>query len=1055
MYRLIDWFARNPVAANLMMVVIIASGLYAVSFKIPLEVFPIFDDEVINISANYLGATPQEVEQAIALPIEESLADLSSIKHIFTDAIESSVSLRLEIQTGEDINQVLNEVKNRIDNIQGFPEAAEKPSISLPQRRLAVISLAISGAVSEKKLYALSQQIRDEVSRLDGISLAEITGLRPHEISIEVSEDSLRQYNLNLKQVADIIRRNSRDIPAGKIRTASGEIRIRALAQAYQQADFEKILIISRNNGSRVYLSDIATVKDGFTEDPLYAVFDHQRSAIIEVFRTGNQSAIQISKTIKEYIQTRQASLGDQVKITYWKDRSRIIKARSQTLLKSALWGSLLIFILLALFLHPSVAVWVSVGIPLSFMGALALMPELGVSLNLISMFGFIVVLGVVVDDAIVTGENIYSHLQKNPNTLDAVIEGTQQVSIPVTFGVLTTVAAFLPLLMIDGTQGKLFAQLTLVIVPVLLFSLIESKLILPAHMRHIRIAQHSESSTNPPKKNILQRLQYNIASGLENGIKRFYQPTLQTLLNYRYLVLSIFIVILTMTLALALSGRINFVFFPRVQSEFVSVNLIMPEGTPLETTTKHVQRIKSQAEALQKKYIDPVSGNSIIEHILVTVGSTGRSLRGSQGGQSNLARVVLEVTPPEQRSLGVTTPEIKNQWRQLIGDLAGVKELNFKAEISHRGAAVDIQLQGHNIEQLAQVAELVKARLNTYDNIFNAKSSFEAGKEEIQLQLLPETELLGLNLPEIAQQVRAAFYGIEIQRLLRDQDEIKVMLRYPISERGSITDLENLKIVTPQGQSIPLIELVNFVYAQSAAKISRIDQQRIVNITADTNKQKVNMGAVMTDLQPWLNELLKTYPSIYFDFEGEQKEQRESMTQLALGFVFVLFVIYALLAIPFASYSQPFIVMSVIPFSIIGAIFGHMIVGISLSISSLMGLLALAGVVVNDSLVLVDYVNKQRQSNIPLYEAICNAGQARFRPILLTSLTTFVGLLPLYFEKSTQAQFLIPMAVSLGFGILFATFISLILIPINYMILEDFKNLFNRLFRKKPHVSS
>ena len=1039
MHKLIEWFARNPVAANLMMVVIVAYGLYATIFKIPLEVFPIFEQDIINITVAYPGATPQEVEQSIALRIEESLADLQSIKHIFTDATEGSALIRVEIVNGGDVNRVLSDVKNRVDGISGLPDDVEKPIIALQQRKREVISLALSGAATEAELYELSKQIRDEVTQLSGISQAEITGLRPYEISIEVSEDSLQQYGLTLEQVAQIIRQNSRDVPAGKINSKSGEIRIRTLGQAYRQKDFERIIIIAQGNGTRIRLADIATINDGFTEDPLYAVFDHQRSAIIEVFRTGTQSAIQVAETVKNYIDERRKSLPANIQLDYWKDRSRIVRARLQTLINSAMQGGFLIFILLALFLRPSVALWVSVGIPISFMGALALMPELGVSLNLVSMFAFIVVLGIVVDDAIVTGENVYTHLKKNPDPLDAVIKGTQEVSIPVTFGVLTTVAAFLPLLMIGGVRGDIFAQLPMIIIPVLLFSLIESKLILPAHMRHIRVYHETEAS----QANMLIRLQQKIALGLEAFIEKRYRPFLDKVLIYRYLTLSVFIVILSITIALAVSGRINFTFFPRVASEFVRVNLIMPEGTALETTTRHIQHIKEQAEFLQEKYIDPTTGESIIEHILVSVGSTGRSLRGTTGGKSNLARVVFELTPPEQRSLKITSPQLKREWRKLIGDIPGVKELSFRAEAAHGGAPLDIQLEGQNFTQLSQVAELVKARLQTYDGVFDAKNSFEDGKEEVQLRILPEAELLGLTLANIGQQVRSAFYGIEVQRILRNQDEIKVMVRYPADERQTVADLENLKIRTGQGREVPLMEVAELIYDRGASKITRVDQQRIVNVTADINKDKVNAASIVSDMDEWLSKVLLDYPSVRFNLEGEQKEQKESMQSLKYGLLFVLFIIYALLAIPFGSYLQPFIVMGVIPFSIIGALMGHVLLGMSLSISSLMGLLALTGVVVNDSLVLVDYVNKQIKHGLPLHDAVRQAGGARFRPIILTSMTTFVGLLPLIFEKSTQAQFLIPMAVSLGFGILFATFITLILIPASYMVLEDFKWLF------------
>ena len=1038
MYKLIDWFARNPVAANLLMWVIIAYGLYAAMFKIPLEVFPVFQQNVVNISVAYPGASPREVEKSIALRIEESLANLDSIDHIYSDITEGNAQIRVEVAKAQNINRVLSDIKNRIDAIRGFPDHIERPLISLQQRKREVISIAVSGTNSEAELYELSKKIREEVIQLDGISQAEITGLRPYEVSIEISQSRLQQYGLSLDDIAKKIRQQSQDIPAGKLRTSQGEIRIRTLGQAYRKADFERIVIISKDDGSRVYLSDIATVNDGFTEDPLYAVFDHQRSVIIEVFRTGNQSAIKVAETVKTYIKKRQASLPENIQLSFWKDKSRIVKARLQTLIDNAIQGGVLIFILLALFLRPSVALWVGIGIPISFMGALAMMPELGVTLNIVSMFAFIVVLGIVVDDAIVTGENIYTHLKKNPNSLDAVIKGTQEISLPVTFGVLTTIAAFLPLLMIEGVRGDIFAQLPKIIIPVLLFSLIESKLILPAHLRHIQIYQED----NQHQKNILLRLQQKVALGLEKFIEQIYTPFLDKVLAYRYLSSSIFIVMLSITIAFAMSGRINFTFFPRVQSEFVRVNLIMPEGTALPVTTHYIQHIKKQAELLQKKYIDPETQESIIEHILVTVGSTGRSLRGTTAGQSNLARVVMEITPPEKRNLTISTSGIKREWHKLIGDIPGVKALSFRAEIAHGGSPIAIQLEGQDFEQLNQVANLLKAKLATYEGVYDIKNSFEEGKEEIWLEIRPEAELLGLTLSDIGRQVRAAFYGIEVQRILRNQDEVKVMVRYPKQERQTLSDLEDLKIRTPQGKEVPLIDVATLDYSRGASKITRVDRHRIVDVTADINKEKTNLASIMKDLNPWLTNLLKNYPDVSFDLEGEQKERQESMRSLMFGLLFVLFIIYALLAIPFASYLQPLIVMGVIPFSIIGAIWGHVLLGINLSISSLMGLLALTGVVVNDSLVMVDYINKKLKAGMPLIDAVRKAGGARFRPILLTSLTTFVGLMPLIFEKSTQAQFLIPMAVSLGFGILFATFITLVLIPASYLILEDIKSL-------------
>lgn len=1047
MHKLIDWFARNPVAANLMMFVIVIYGIYAVKFKIPLEVFPAFELEVINISATYPGASPQEMEQGIALRIEEALADLEGIDKLSTTASEGSVQIRVELANGYELNPFLNEVKSRVDRITGFPDGTEKPVVEQLVRVRGLINVVVSGPISEKVLYETSKQIRDEIALLPGISQTRITGLRPYEVAIELSPETLEQYNLSLQDVAQAIRNHSRDIPAGKLKTSQGEIRIRTLGQAYVQADFENITVISTADGTNIKLKDIARVDDGFTEDPLYAVFNNQRSAIVEVYRTGNQSAIKVSETVKDYIETRQQSLPDGIELGYWRDSARIVDARIDTLTKSAWQGILLIFIMLALFLRPSVALWVSLGIPISFMGALGMMPFLGVSLNLISLFAFIVVLGIVVDDAIVTGENVYTHLKKNPDSLEAAIKGTQEVSIPVTFGVLTTMAAFLPLMMIDGVRGDLFAQIPMIVIPVLLFSIIESKFILPAHMRHIHPKKDSR------KENGFIRLQQKIANGLEWFVEHIYQPFLEKSIQYRYTTLSVFIVMLSISVALMISGHYKFTFMPRVQSEYVSATMIMQEGTPIEVTTQYAQLIKEKAEFLQEKYVDPNTGESVIEHILVTVGSTGRSLRSTTGGASNQAQINFEVVPPEFRSLNISSSELKNEWRTLIGPIPRLQEMSFRAEIGRGGSPLDIQLEGNDLDKLAEVAALVEARLATYEGTYDIQNSFEDSKEEIQLTLKPQAEQLGLTLSDIGEQVRAAFYGIEAQRILRNQDEVKVMVRFPQQYRRSMADLDALKIRTKNGQQVPIQDVAVISTTKGATKISRVDRKRIVNVTAEVNKQSVNVKTIVDDLSQWLKTLLPNYPGIYYQLEGEQKEQAESVNSLTYGLYFVLFVIYALLAIPFKSYVQPLIVMLVIPFSIIGALLGHSIMGMGLSFSSLMGLLALTGVVVNDSLVLVSYINDRVRSGMPLYKAIRIAGGARFRPILLTSLTTFAGLIPLIFEKSTQAQFLIPMAVSLGFGILFATLITLLLIPTFYIILEDIKRPFMPKSRKITYL--
>jgi multidrug efflux pump subunit AcrB len=734
------------------------------------------------------------------------------------------------------------------------------------------------------------------------------------------------------------------------------------------------------------------------------------------------------------------------VTLNHWRDRSRIVKLRLNTLLKSALQGGLLIFLLLALFLRFSVAVWVCVGIPISFMGALALLPELGVTINLVSLFAFILVLGIVVDDAIVTGENIYSHLKRGHEPTEAAIQGTQEIAIPVTFGVLTTVAAFIPLLMIGGHRGPIFAQIPLIVIPVLLFSLIESKLILPAHMKHIKIRKEARIGR-------LQRVQRSVAEGLEHFIHSVYQPILARALENRILTLSLFAGGAFIIVSLVISGRYGYTFFPRIESETARVTLVMPEGTPVAETTRHIQRIGAAAAELQKKYADPESGEPVIRQTLLSIGWTaiGMGGTGSAGGQPHLGQISMELVPPEDRTLSIGSSDLLRELRQMVGPIPGAKELSFRAEIGRGGDPIDVQLAGQDFEQLSEMTERVKARLSEYPGVFDVQDSFEDGKDEIELTIKPEAEVLGLNAEDLGRQVRQAFFGAEVQRVQRGRDDVRVMVRYPEHQRRSVDSLYQMRIRAPGGAQVPFANVAEAEIGQGYSTIRRVDRNRVVNVTADVNKKLGNLNQIVADLGPYLDELRISYPSVRYSFEGEQREQSESYGSLYVGALFVLFAIYSLLAIPFRSYLQPVVVMLIIPFSVVGAILGHMIMGMNLSIMSVMGLLALAGVVVNDSLVLVDWINRRRREGVDIVDAVRRAGVARFRAILLTSLTTFAGLMPLIFEKSTQAQFLIPMAVSLGFGILFATLITLILVPVCYLLLEDLIDVFRRQWARAP----
>lgn len=1032
---IIAWFVKNPVAANLLMIGIIIMGFYSLVKKIPLETFPAFEQDVVNIAVNYAGATPKEVEQGVTLRVEDAISDLPGVERIQSDSNEGRSLVRVEIRKRYDTTVVLNEIKSRVDRIANFPEEAERPVVDQIIRVRDVITVVIAqDRNNEVVLRENTERIRDELLSLPNVSQVSMGGVRDWEIGISIPQATLSQYGLTINDIAKAIRAASQDIPGGSIKTQSGEILVRTIGQAYRENDFAAISIISRKNGAVVRLGDIADINDGFNEDPLYSRFDKRFAAFINVARVGDQSAIQVADTVINYINERKQTLPAGLTLSYWRDSSKVVKARINTLTYSLIQGIGLVLLLLALFLRPDLAFWVSVGVPVSFLGALAVMPFLGVTLNLVSMFGFILVLGIVVDDAIVTGENVYSHLQKHGDGVRASVEGTKEIAVPVTFGVLTTVAAFLPLLMIDGARGKIFAQIPLVVIPVLLFSLIESKFVLPSHLQHMKLRKTS---------NFLIWIQQKISRGLELFIDKVYSPTLNTLLNWRYLTLSVFISVLIITIAIVASGRYKYTFFPRIQSEVITATLLMPEGTAIDVTEKYLNKMLDVAEKLQEIYIEPDTKESLIQHILQSVGSAGFRPRSGVAGKSYLGMVSFEILAPEQRTLEVTTPEIVSKWRNMIGPIPGVKELSFFAELGRGGDPINVQLKGHDFKELNALAQKVKDKLGEFEGLYDIKNSFEGGKDEVQLSIRPEAEQLGLNVGLIGSQVRHAIYGTEVQRIQRNLSEVKVMVRLPKGERVSLPDLQNLLIRTPSGAEIPLNEVAEIKLGVGTSTIKRVDRERIINITADLNKDKIDANSVASELKKWLPKLLKDHPSISFDLEGEQREQKQFGKSLGFGFLIALISIYVLLAIPFGSYTQPLMVMSIIPFSVLGAIGGHMIMGISLSISSVMGLLALIGVVVNDSLVLVDYTNKRIKEGISVNQAIRLAGKARFRPILLTSLTTFAGLTPLIMEKSTQAQFLIPMAVSLGYGILFATMLTLVLIPTFYLIAEDISSIF------------
>nr|VFJ64386.1 MAG: Multidrug efflux pump subunit AcrB [Candidatus Kentron sp. FW] len=1030
---MIEWFTRNSVAANLLMALILALGIHAVFFRIPLEAYPDVALDTVSISMVFRGATPVEVEEGIVVRIEEAISDLTGIKRIIAHANEGKARIDIEVEKGHDPPTLLDDIKNRVDAISTFPLDTERPVYSILQRRIKVISVAISADLPERELRELGERVRDDLLALPRISQVDLMGVRSHEIAMEVKQDTLERFGLGFDDITEAIRNTSGDYPAGSLKTRRGEILLRTEGQAYTMEDFARIPVITHPDGTRLTLADIAGIKDGFVEDPSYARFNGQPAVLLLVYRTTGQNTTTLARDVRNYVDTVRQHMPPGITIDYWWDDSRRIQNWLSLLTGSAIHATGIILLILGLFLRPLVAALVFIGIPISFMGALALMPVFGVTINIYTLFAFILVLGIVVDDAIVTGENIYIHLQRGEDPVLAAIHGTHDIAVPVTLGVLTTIAVFVPLLFVEGERSTMFGPGAIVVILVLLFSLVGSKLILPAHMKHVRVPVD-----NDPSRNRLARIQGRVADSLMWSIRTFYQPLLVRALENRFLTLSLFVGISFVLISFFFSGRYAFVFFPSAEGEQVWVNLTMPAGTPAKIMDRHLSRISEAAHRLQDKYRDAATGESVIRNILLQNGWD--FLSGVKDTGPYKGGIVLQLAPWTEHPVPVSNAELVREWRLITGPIPGTKELRFQFDELQANASIGIRITGDDLQDLAEAAAEIKARLAEYDGVLNIRDSFDAEREEIVLTLHPEAELLGISVSDLGKQVRWAFFGAEAQRIQRGRDDVRVMVRYPPDERLSEENLFRMKIRTLSGVEVPLTTVADVTMGRGLSSIRRVDRHRAADVSADIDTGGADVNRIMSHMKPFFAGLQERYPGIRYSLEGEQREQRESFTSLTLGAALVFFVIYSLLAIPLRSYTEPIIVMAVIPFSMVGALIGHIIMDMELSIISVMGFLALSGVVINDNLVLLDYINQKRSEGLSAAKAARIAGMARFRPILLTSLTTFAGLIPLIFGNDIQAQHLLPMAVSLGIGILFSTPLTLFLTPIVYTILDDLR---------------
>jgi len=1052
---ILAWFASNHVAANLLMFLIISAGVLTV-FTVKLEIFPEFSTDMISVTVPYLGASPADVEEGVCIRVEEAIAGVDGIKRMTSSASEGFGSTIVEVEEYADATKVLDDIKAEVDRIITFPEETEKPVISEVKPRHRVITVVVYGDVSERVLKELADEIRDDLTVMKNISQVSISGVRPYEISIEVSEETLRRYGLSFDEVANAVKRSSLDIPAGSVKTPGGEILVRTKGQKYYGPEFEEITVLTRPDGTRIRLSDIATVRDGFEDIDLYTKFDGKHAALIHVSRTGEQNALDIANSVKEYVKKKEGSLAEGVSIALWEDDSAILKARINLLKKNACWGLGLVFLCLLLFLNLRLAFWTTMGIPISFLGAFWIMPFFDVSINMISLFALIMALGLVVDDAIVVGENIFAYRQAGMDYRLAAIKGVREMAIPVTLAVLTTVFAFVPLAYTSGIMGKILRVLPIVVASVLLISLMEALLILPAHL----------SSKRSSQKNIITVAIDIIAIVPDKGngvtsraLGRFVNGPFEKLVvlavRWRYVTLATGLMLFLGTIGYVMGGHIKFSFFDPVEADNMVATLTMPQGTAVSQTRRVIERIERAGLEVVKDYDAKFDGDrSLMKHISTTIGAHPAIERGgpettgsTTAAESNLAEVNVELLGGEERG-EISSKDMKNDWRKKVGEVPGVSSLKFVAEIESTGAPISVDLSHEDFDTLLDSVERFKEMLRQYSGVKDISDSFETGKAELKLSLTDSGRIVGLTLSDLARQVRQGFYGEEIQRIQRGRDDIRVMVRYPESERRSLGDVENMRIRLPDGTEIPFKTVAKVKYGRGYATIRRVDRRRVVTVSADVDRSVANADEINKDLvEKALPQLMGEYSGLQYRFGGERRERNESLGSLKKNFVIALLAIYGLLAVQFRSYSQPLIVMSAIPFGIVGAVWGHVLMGIAfntefnLSILSLFGIVALAGVVVNDSLIMIDLINREHTRGMELNEVIRDSATRRFRPIMLTTLTTFAGLAPMLAEKSLQARFLIPMAISLAFGVMFATLITLFLVPSLYMILEDAKN--------------
>ena len=1026
---IIAWFARNSIAANLLMFFILIGGSLT-ALTINKQMFPQLEFNWISYAAPYPGAAPQEVEEGITIKVEEALKSVQGLKRVITYSNRNYSNGWFEVELDYDPQVVLEEVKSAIDAIPSFPDGMERIKVEREKFRQEVMYISLYGDLTNGELKELGRKIHNEIQQLPGISISELYSGLDYEISIEVSKDKLREYGLSFRDVANSVRSFSRNMSAGQIRAANGYINLRVENQAYRGHEFEQIPVITLEDGSKVLLGELATINDGFQEGLQYSKFNGENSITIFIGASANQSITDIADIMNRYVEDKASILPQGVKLETWVDMTYYLNGRLNMMLDNMKSGAVLVFLMLALFLRVRLAFWVMMGLPVCFLGTLLFMPMefIGVSINVISLFAFILVLGIVVDDAIVMGESAHDEIEEHGHTTDNVIRGVKRVAMPATFGVLTTIAVFLPFLFGEGPSAAFGKAIGGVVVLCLIFSLIESKLILPAHLVKMKVKKF-----NP--RNPLDRLRAWIDTKLKNFIENVYRPALIRFIEYRYAVLMFFISLMLISAGLFGGGLVRYVGQPKIPHDFPRISVEMNIDASEKATLNTLLSIESIIHKIDKD-IEAKYGSSMISDMQV-------DLRSRTNGQ-----VMVKLVIPKERAMN--TFELADLWRKAIPNYPGVKSLTISDNLFGGGrddGDIAFRLESQDDAQLLAAAQELKLKLNSLKGVGDVNDSRQTSAKEVQFSLKPLAYSLGLTLEDIASQVSYSFYGLEAQRILRDSEEVKVMVRYPLEQRSSVGHVDDVMIQAPNGAELPLSELAVIKLSDGVTRIRREDGNRTINVWASVDAEQVEPFKVAKDIRDnFVPQLLRKYPLVKSEVSGRIQEEMDGAAEQFRDLMISIMIIFSLLAIPLKSYSQALMILTVIPFGVIGAVFGHLILGLDLSVLSMFGIAAASGVVVNDSLVMVDFVNKARQRGESLKDAVIHAGTKRFRAIMLTSITTFIGLVPIiFFETSAQAQIVIPMAVSLSFGVLFATIVTLVFIPSLYLIIEDIRMLSRR----------